>query len=409
MQVGQPGQLEPQVDGQPIVAVPQAEATQPLGLVQPVVQGGPVQVQPRRGRLGVAAQVQVGLQRPHQHLVAGLEQHRQPRIQGRLGGVRGQLGQRPEHPQALPADHVAHGRHRRRHLGRQPRVPVGPVCVPQAWLRIAGRGDDPGPGKLPQPVPQRVRHHLGLVQPGRVVGQRGSPHQHHAVIGVPRSQRPFAPGRPRLAPARSRRVLQRFADRLPGWPVARPQGHPQRLDDRHHDRRPGRQQALVHDLPGGGLPQVGGGGEQVGQGAAGQPGAELLLVQQQGRVLGGLPGRRDVGAGQPGVVVDQEQPAHQPPLVADGHAQPAENSLVRLARDTQWLGGGHDALVPEPGHDLAPGRPAQDRLAPHLVDGLAVRGVDNHPLLVVLQHGRRVQPAGQLVDDVLQLRGHGPE
>src|SRR5262252_8316552 len=92
VQPDEPGELEAEMQGQPVAPAPQVDPGYSFGLLQPVVQRAAVQAEPLGARLRIASEVEVGLQGRDHRAVGLVEQGDQARVEaGRCLGVRWQL------------------------------------------------------------------------------------------------------------------------------------------------------------------------------------------------------------------------------------------------------------------------------------------------------------------------------
>jgi hypothetical protein len=195
VQADQPGQLETEVESQPVITAAQADARHLFRLLQAVVQRAPVQSEPLGARLRVASQIEVGFQRREDRVVSLVEKRGQAGVEaGRRLRVGRQLSQCPEHAQILPAGGRAGGRYGRGHPRGLPGLTVG-----QAGVREDRRVPDAG---------HHRRLHAVLVQPhkqarasgrGQLIADRKAVvmSDQHAMIGVGQTDhvpRPSPPG-----------------------------------------------------------------------------------------------------------------------------------------------------------------------------------------------------------------------
>src|SRR5215831_19853758 len=74
VQPDEPGELEAEMQGQPVAPAPQVDPGYSFGLLQPVVQRAAVQTEPLGARLRVAGEVEVGLQSRDHRAVGLVEQ-----------------------------------------------------------------------------------------------------------------------------------------------------------------------------------------------------------------------------------------------------------------------------------------------------------------------------------------------
>ena len=94
VQPDEPGELEAEVESQPVAPAPQVDPGYSFRLLQPVVQRAAVQAEPLGARLRIAGEVEVGLQGRDHRGVGVVEQGGEARVKaGCRLGVSGKLGQ----------------------------------------------------------------------------------------------------------------------------------------------------------------------------------------------------------------------------------------------------------------------------------------------------------------------------
>lgn len=339
VQAGQPGELEPQMQREPVVAAAQADTGELLRLGQPVVQGAAVQPQPLRARLRVTGQVKIGLQSDKSRRVGLVEQYGKPWIDARHRvGVHRQLGQRAVHPEVVPARDRAGTRDRGRHPGSLPGLAVG-----NTRFRQGSRLPRPGHrlhagGAAPQP-----RQQAGAGGGGQFEGS-GRPvvvGDEHPVIGS--RQADHVAGFP--APGD---VPERLAEHRPR------QRHRRGARPHHHrDHRPAQaEQAAVPDVAHRVRAQLVQRREQVREYTAGQPLAQRVAEHQQASLVRGEFSGSYLAATELCFVVDEPQVSQPCAPVPDRHAQAPQDLAVPVARHADRAVRGIEAEPPEPLEDV---------------------------------------------------------
>jgi len=150
-------------------------------------------VQQLRGELGLAGDVQIGLERLEKgQRVRVADEAAQAGVHHARRRLFRQLGRELVHPERAPVHDVRRIGHRRRGLRRQPRLTVGAGDIRQTGARLA-HADNGADG--------RARRQSG-------VGDRGQPHvqrspvgrhdlqQQHGVVGLPQCRRSAQQHRP---------------------------------------------------------------------------------------------------------------------------------------------------------------------------------------------------------------------
>ncbi len=139
------GELETDVQSEPVQSVAEVEAGERLDLAQPVVKAAAMQVQPGRGLLNTAGEVEERLRGVEKVGAVLLEQRPDAGVDGLHPGIAGvKFNERAEGTEVSPPDLVAERGNGGDDAAGEARLPVGGRRVDESGLHVAEYRDHSG-------------------------------------------------------------------------------------------------------------------------------------------------------------------------------------------------------------------------------------------------------------------------